>query len=181
MRYSEAKSRNYENEQGQKHIWHRYNREKEMIEQGSEREVANITLDVWDKNEFDPEEHRFIFLTERLIREETYSKGDQKIWIGGDGRYSGPLAEYVDNWDVIFQDATETSSPSLSTPSINGSGSGLQGDRGSVNGDTSGTISESQRIQVRVSEKFKRQVYERFSHRCMSTVVGAGSQNSSNT
>ncbi|MFC7223824.1 hypothetical protein ACFQKF_11870 [Halalkalicoccus sp. GCM10025322] len=52
-----------------------------MIEQGSEREVTNITLDIWDKNKFDPEEHHFIFLTEQLIREETYSKGDQKIWI----------------------------------------------------------------------------------------------------
>lgn len=101
----------------------------EMIEQGSEREVTNVTLDVRDKNEFDPEEHHFIFLTERLIREETYSKGDQKIWIEGDGRYSGPLAKYVDNWDVIFQHATETSSPSSSTPPINGSGSGLQGER----------------------------------------------------
>lgn len=166
VRYSEAKSRKYENEQGQKHIWHRYNREKEMIEQGSEREVTNITLDVWDKNEFDPEEHHFIFLTEQLIREETYSKGDQKIWIEGDGRYSGPLAEYVDNWDVIFKHATGMSSPPLSTSSINGSGSGLQGGRESADGNTAGTISESQRIQVRVSEKFKRQVYERFNHRC---------------
>lgn len=123
VRYSEAKSRNYENEQGQKHIWHRYNREKEMIEQGSEREVTNITLDVWDKNEFDPEKHHFIFLTEQLIREETYSKGDQKIWIEGDGRYSGPLAEHVDDWEVIFKHATGMSSPPSSTPSINGSGS----------------------------------------------------------
>lgn len=137
-----------------------------FVDQGSEREITNVTLDVRDKNEFDPEEHHVIFSTERLIREETYSKGAQKIGIEGDGRYSGLLAEDVDNWDVIFRHATETSSPSSSTPSINGSGSGLQGDRGSVNGDTSGTISESRRIHVQVSEKFKQQVYERFNHRC---------------
>lgn len=28
VRYSEAQSQNFENEQGKKHIWHRYNREK---------------------------------------------------------------------------------------------------------------------------------------------------------
>ncbi|WP_276253588.1 HNH endonuclease [Halomontanus rarus] len=123
VRYSAAKSRDYENEQGQKHIWHRYNREKEMIDQGSKRKVVNITLDVWDKNEYDPNDHHFIFLTERLIREETYSQGDQKIWIEGDGHYSGPLAEYVDDWDAIFEYATGTSSPSPSTPSSDGFGS----------------------------------------------------------
>lgn len=121
VRYSEAKSRDYENEQGQKHIWHRYNREKELIEQGSERKVVNVTLDVWEKDEYDPEEHHFIFLTERLIQEQTYSKGDQKIWIEGEGRYSGPLAEYVDDWNAIFEYATEPDSPDLSRHSTDGS------------------------------------------------------------
>lgn len=46
VRHSKAKERNYENEQGQKHIWHRYNRENERIAEGSERNVVNITLDV---------------------------------------------------------------------------------------------------------------------------------------
>ena len=64
VRYSEAKSRNYESEQGKKFIWHRYNREKERIDQSHNRRVVNITLDVKEKTEFDPGEHHFIFLTE---------------------------------------------------------------------------------------------------------------------
>jgi hypothetical protein len=160
VRYSEAKSRDYENDQGQKHIWHRYNREVEQIRQGSERKVVNVTLDVWDKDEFDPEEHHFIFLTEQLIQEETYSQGDQKIWIEGDGRYSGPLAEYVDDWDAIFNyaigEATSTSSGSNSE----------QDEDTPFEENTSGTVSESRRTQVQVSGEFKRRVYKRFDHRC---------------
>ncbi|MFC7047294.1 hypothetical protein ACFQH6_19465 [Halobacteriaceae archaeon GCM10025711] len=49
VRYSQKKKRNYENKQGLTHIWHRYNREKELIQNGSERRVVNVTLDVWDK------------------------------------------------------------------------------------------------------------------------------------
>jgi len=166
VRYSEGKSRDYENEQGQKHIWHRYNREKEKIEQGSRRDVVNITLDVWTKDEFDPEENHFIFLTERLIREETYSKGDQKIWIEGDGHYSGPLAEYVNDWDAIFEYATGTNSPEPSTTSATGTETGREGDETVSDGDTSGTVSEYRGERIQVSKKFKRQVYERFDHRC---------------
>lgn len=166
VRYSEAKSRNYENEQGQKHIWHRYNRETEQIEQGSERDVVNVTLDVWTKDEFDPDGHHFIFLTERLLQEETYSKGDQKIWIEGEGRYSGPLAEYVDDWDAIFEYATEGDSAPRSSDIVTSSNTEGQVERQPDETDTSGTVTVSEQAQVQVSADFKERVYERFSHRC---------------
>jgi hypothetical protein len=163
VRYSEANSREYENEQGQKHIWHRYNREVEKIEQGSDRAVVNITLDVWDKHEFDPDEHHFIFLTQHLIEEETYSKGDQKIWIEAEGRYSGPLAKYVDDWDAVFQYARHPDT----VPEPTAADSETQPtDQGGVSEDTSGTISESRRTQVQVSAEFRQAVFDRFEHRC---------------
>lgn len=170
VRYSEAKARNYENEQGQKHIWHRYNREKEKIKQGSERKVVNVTLDVFDKQEFDPDCRHFIFLTESLIQEETYSKGDQKIWIEDDGAYSGPLAKYVDDWDAIFEYATEGSPSSPSDKLSDGVDIEVQNGEQSPD-DTSGTVSESRRTQVQVSSQFKQRVYERFNHQCPLTGI----------
>lgn len=166
VRYSEGKSRDYENDQGQKHIWHRYNRENEAIEQGSERKVANITLDVWEKEEYDPNDSHFIFLTEKLLLEETYSKGDQKIWIEGDGRYSGPLAKHVNDWNAIFEYASDSNSTSISVDSNNNSEKGLADNESASRGDTSGSVSESERTEVRVSEQFKQQAYERYDHRC---------------
>lgn len=166
VRYSQGKSREYENEQGQKHIWHRYNREKEAIKQGHERKVVNITLDVWSKDVFDPDDHHFIFLTERLIQEETYSKGDQKIWIEGGGEYSGPLAEYVDDWDAIFEYASDPNVASGSTSSRDRSTPATEDGRQSADSDTSGSISQARQTQVRVSEAFKSDVYERFDQCC---------------
>lgn len=166
VRYSEEKSRDYENEQGQKHIWHRYNREKELIEQGSVRKVVNVTLDVWEKDEFNPDDHHFIFLTEDLIREETYSQGDQKIWIEGDGRYSGPLAKYVNDWDAIFDYSTGADSPSSGASPNDGFSSGVQVSEDTADRDTSGTISETLRTQVQVSNRFKREVFEKYDHHC---------------
>ncbi|NLV10248.1 hypothetical protein GOC74_09935 [Halomicrobium mukohataei] len=164
VRYSEGKSRDYENKQGQKHIWHRYNRENERIEQGSKRKVVNITLDVRDKHAFDPAEHHFIFLTESLLQEETYSQGDQKIWIEGDGQYSGPLAKYVNDWDAIFKYATNTH-PSPTGEDSNGVDE-VEGSSAHTNADTSGSILESHRSHVQISDQFKQEVYERYNHRC---------------
>ena len=160
VRYSEAKSRNYEDEQGKRFIWHRYNREQEWIEEDHDRRVLNITLDVEEKTEFDPEEHHFLFLTERMILEDTYSEGDQKIWIEGDGRYSGPLARYVDDWDAISEYAAGASSPT-STDSLEGE----PGSDGEEDRDTAGVISETRRSQVQLGSGFKRDVYERFDSR----------------
>lgn len=160
VRYSEAKSRNFENEQGKKHIWHRYNREKEWIEDDHDRRVVNITLDVDEKDEFDPQKHHFLFLTERMIEEDTYSKGDQKTWIEGEGRYSGPLAKYVDDWDAIFEyaaggDASD-SRDSADTPSSPEDRTGT---------DTAGTIADTYREQVQLSQSFREAVYDQFDSR----------------
>lgn len=163
VRYSEQESRNYENEQGQKHIWHRYNREKERIQQPHERKVVNITLDISDKDAYDAEEHHFIFLTEQLIQQETYSKGDQKIWIAGDGQYEGPLAEYIDDWDALFEYATTASEP---TPTDSGGAKTSETAPEQDRSDTSGTITESSRTSVQVSDRFKREVYDQFGHQC---------------
>lgn len=165
VRYSEEKSRNYENEQGTKHIWHRYNRELEEIESESERKVVNITLDVWDKDAFDPEERHFLFLTQEMLDQDTYSKGDQKIWIEGDGQYSGPLAKYVDDWDAIFDYATRSQpGPDISDESVDSTTDTFADDH-------SGTIRESLQTDVEVSERFKRAAYDRYNHQCVLTGI----------
>jgi hypothetical protein len=122
VRISERKKRDYEDEQGEKYIWHRYNRETEAIEenknQDEDRDIVNITLDVWEKDEYDPNKSHFIFLTEELLINETHSQGDQRIGVEGDGQYSGPLAKYVDDWDALFDYAmnNKTSTQSGSQP-----------------------------------------------------------------
>lgn len=161
VRYSAAKNRDYKDEYGQQNIWHRYDRENELIDQDPERDVVNITLDVNQKDEFDPDNDHFLFLTEELVQQETYSRGDQKIWIEDDGQYSGPLAKHVNDWDAIFEYATE-STESSSDPVTNDSALSDQ----STPTDTTGHISTSQRTQVQVSSTFTDQVYERYEHRC---------------
>ena len=42
---------------------------------------------------------------------------------------------------------------------------------GLTQGDTAGSISASQRTQVRLSERFKQAVYEKFDHRCPLTGI----------
>lgn len=171
VRYSEEKERNYESEQGKKHIWHRYNRELEEIESEATRKVVNITLDVWDKNEFDPEEHHFIFLTESMLGQDTYSKGDQKIWIEGDGEYSGPLAEHVDDWDAIFNYGTGGSTKRTGSITKEESQNNSEFTNITISGDTSGTVHESSQTEVDVSEGFKRDAYERFNNQCVLTGI----------
>lgn len=165
VRYSEEKERNFENEQGITHIWHRYNRELERIQEGSDRKVVNITLDVWDKSSFDPDERHFLFLTQEMIDADTYSKGDQKIWIHGDGDYRGPLGTYVDDWNVIFDYATEDTIELTSSD---------ENERSTVSReskDKSGRVRESIRRDVRVSNKFKNAALDRFDNRCVLTGI----------
>lgn len=175
VRISKEKSRNYADKHGQKNIWHRYDREKERIQDGSKRNVVNITLDVWDKDEYDPEEHHFIFLTEQMIIEETYSRGDQEIDILGDGLYGGPLAKYIDDWDAIFEYATGASNPTpTGKPSVaDGEVTQSQGelDESDPLDDTSGTVWTGERSEVQVSESFKQAVYNRFDHQCPVTGI----------
>lgn len=173
VRYSEKKERNYENEQGLTHIWHRYNREKDRIRDGSERNVVNVTLDVWQKDQFDPENHHFIFLTEQMIANDTYSKGDQKIHILDDGKYKGPLSKYVDDWDSIFEYATGEASPTPTTTSegeIDTQSRKTDSDV-SAPDDISGTVREDTQTQVRVSDEFKRAAYDQFENQCVLTGI----------
>lgn len=172
VRYSEEKARNYENEQGLSFIWHRYNREKELLQNGSERKVVNVTLDVWEKDKFDPAQNHFIFLTEQMIDVDTYSEGDQKIYILGDGNYKGPLSKYVNDWDAIFEYATGTSSPNPTTSSNPGKAQKGGSPRAiSLPEETSGTLREGKQTQVEVSEKFRQAAYDRFNQRCVLTGV----------
>jgi hypothetical protein len=156
VRISEGKRRNYEKEKGNEYIWHRYNRENEAIEDGRTRNIVNITLDVWDKDEYDPTENHFIFLTEQLLLNETYSQGDQRIEVESDGQYSGPLAKYTDDWDALFNYAMnrQTTAQSGTQPKYN------------EDIDMSGSVTESKNTEIIVSEQFKQGVYDRFDHRC---------------
>lgn len=103
VRIAERKSREYKDEQGYQYIWHRYNREKERIETGTDEKVVNVTLDVWEADRFDSSEDHFLFLTEEMITGDTFSKGDQKIKVIGPGKYGGPLSKYVDDWSALFE------------------------------------------------------------------------------
>ena len=190
VRYSEGQTRNYENEQGGKFIWHRYDRELERIGNGSERNVVNVTLDVWSKDAFDPDDHHFLFLTQEMLSQDTYSRGDQKIRIEGEGEYSGPLAKYADDWDAIFEYATGNSSPpetataaggEAETPTDGGETATLiaqdpetpiaQDSETPIVDDTAGTIRESNRSAVAISETFKRSVYDRYDNQCVLTGI----------
>ncbi|MFC7047293.1 HNH endonuclease [Halobacteriaceae archaeon GCM10025711] len=110
-----------------------------------------------------------------MIDEDTYSKGDQKIFILSDGVYDGPLSKYVDDWDAIFEYAVGDSSPEPTTNS-NSRDSGIgqyrePTDEVPLPEDTAGAIREGQQTQVQVSEAFKRAVYDRFDHQCVLTGV----------
>lgn len=125
-----------------------------------DRRVVNITLDADEKSEFGPQKHHFLFLIERMIKEDTYSKGDQKIWIEGEGRYSWALAQYVDDWGAIFEYAADGDP----------SGSGDSSDPTSLpddpkHTDTAGTIAKTYRNQVQLSQSLRKTVYDQFDSR----------------
>lgn len=87
VRISEASSRNFTNERGETHIWQRFDREQERLEEQPNERVCSIQLDVQSSGEYIPERDHFLFIPGEIILAETYSKGDQKIYIESDGQY----------------------------------------------------------------------------------------------
>lgn len=102
VRTSVASNRNYVNEQGEKHIWQRFNREQDRLQETDDQRVCSIQLDIQSVDEFNPGEDHFFFITGEMILADTYSEGDQKIWIEAPGEYRGELTKYTDDWDALF-------------------------------------------------------------------------------
>jgi hypothetical protein len=117
VRTSEGRNREFRDDRGKEYIWHRYNREQEQAETDDPRRVVNITLDVWDTERYDPDEDHFLFLTQEMVTGDTYSQGDQKIKILGDGEYAGPLGRLVDDWDAVFDYAVNGAIDERTDPS----------------------------------------------------------------
>ncbi|MCU4799778.1 MoxR family ATPase [Halobacteria archaeon HArc-gm2] len=108
VRISAASSRSYRTESGEEQMWQRFDREQERLEEDPEQRVCSIQLDIESKGEFDESRDHFLFIPGEIILQETYSKGDQKITITGDGAYEGELARFPDDWDALFAYATES-------------------------------------------------------------------------
>lgn len=106
VRISAASSRNYRTKQGEEQMWQRLNREQEKFEEDPNQRVCSIQLDIESKGKFDETRDHFLFIPGEIILQETYSKGDQKITITGDGTYKGELAQFPDDWDALFDYAT---------------------------------------------------------------------------
>lgn len=102
VRVSESGERNFTSESGVKHIWQRFDREQERLKQDPDEKVCSIQLDVRSSGEYEENVDHFLFIPGELILAETYSKGDQKIFIEGDGQYRGILGQYADDWDALF-------------------------------------------------------------------------------
>lgn len=108
VRISAASSRNYRTEDGEEQMWQRFNREQEKLEADPSQRVCSIQLDIETKGGFNESQDHFLFIPGEIILQETYSKGDQKITITGDGVYRGELARFPDDWDALFAYATRT-------------------------------------------------------------------------
>lgn len=108
VRTSESESRNFTDERGEKNIWQRFNREQERLEDHPGENVCSIQLDVRSSDAYEESIDHFLFIPGELILAETYSKGDQKIYIEGDGQYRGALGKYADDWDALFAYADGT-------------------------------------------------------------------------
>lgn len=108
VRISAASSRSYRTESGEEQMWQRFDREQEKLEENPDQRVCSIQLDIESKGEFDEAQDHFLFIPGEVILQETYSKGDQKITISGDGVYEGELARFADDWDALFDYATGT-------------------------------------------------------------------------
>ena len=106
VRISKASSRNFTNEHGETHIWQRFDREQEQLQEDSDQRVCSIQLDIQDDGSYQENQDHFLFIPGELILQETYSKGDQKIYITSPGEYRGELARYADDWDALFEYAT---------------------------------------------------------------------------
>lgn len=107
VRISEASNRNFTNERGETHIWQRFDREQEKIEENPNQRVCSIQLDIKESGSYIEEQDHFLFIPGEIILQETYSQGDQKIHITGDGRYRGELARYNDDWEALFDYAEQ--------------------------------------------------------------------------
>lgn len=106
VRISKASSRNFTNERGETHIWQRFDREQEQLQEDPDQRVCSIQLDIQDDGSYQEGRDHFLFIPGELILQETYSKGDQKIYITSPGEYQGELARYADDWDALFEYAT---------------------------------------------------------------------------
>ncbi|RBI59992.1 hypothetical protein DMJ13_20100 [halophilic archaeon] len=116
VRVSEAENRNYTNDRGESHIWQRFNREQDRLKENPDERVCSIQLDIHSNSSFDTDEDHFFFIPGEIILSETYSEGDQKIWIEEPGQYRGELARYTDDWDTLFAYASgELDQPDIQT------------------------------------------------------------------
>lgn len=106
VRTSVATKRNYTNDPGESHIWQRFSREQEHLKKDPGQRVCSIQLDLQESDGYDEKRDHFLFIPGELILQETYSKGDQKIYITGKGQYRGELARYTDDWDALFDYVT---------------------------------------------------------------------------
>lgn len=107
VRISQATSRNFTNERGETHIWQRFDREQEKLKENPNRRVCSVQLDIKGSGGYDDERDHFLFIPGEMILQETYSQGDQKIYITGDGQYRGELARYDDDWEALFEYAEQ--------------------------------------------------------------------------
>ncbi len=103
VRISVASSRSFRTESGEEQMWQRFDREQEKLEEDPDQRVCSIQLDIESKGGFDESRDHFLFIPGEIILQETYSKGDQKITINGDGTYEGELARFPDDWDALFE------------------------------------------------------------------------------
>ena len=96
IRYSEYSIRKED------HIWQRFDRELEAIEDDTDRRVFAIQLDLASKDEFNREDDHFIFLDEEFLKTETSDNGDVHIDTKKPGQYEGHSGN-IDNWNVLFE------------------------------------------------------------------------------
>ena len=169
VRSSAAANRDYENpDTGQSHIWLRYGPEKERINKGAGNQTYAVVLDVETHDKFDPSKHHFLVIPEQLIEQETYSQGDQKIWIEGEGEYSGPLAKYVDDWDALFDLASTSPSTSTANPPTGSTNSSenQSEDTELPDGNEDTDRREQTTNPVQRNEKIVREMKRLYNHTC---------------
>jgi 5-methylcytosine-specific restriction protein B len=100
VRYSEYSIRKED------HIWQRFDRELEVIEDSTDKRVFAVQLDVASKDEFDRKNDHFIFLDEEFLKTETSGNGDAHIDTEKPGQYEGHSGN-IDNWNVLFEYLTK--------------------------------------------------------------------------
>ncbi len=96
IRYSEYSVRKED------HIWQRFDKELEAINDTSDQRVFAVQLDLASKGDFNREEDHFIFLDEGFLKTETTKNGDTHIYTEKPGQYDGHSGN-IDNWNVLFE------------------------------------------------------------------------------